>query len=623
MLRKLYGDQVETVLISRDEWHPYSTVEDREAWSGLPEAVKRAHLQAGEDALDCDWPALPATLFLEYARMGNRSNYQNVRDTRRDVLRDLVVAECLENKGRFLDDITNGIWTICEETYWGVPAHLSLQKHGSGLPDAEEPTVDLFAAETLSLMAWTYYLLGDRLDAVSPLIRSRIVYEAQRRALIPCLEREDFWWMGFRSRSVNNWNPWICSNWLTGVLLLEEDADRRVTAVKKIMQCLDVFIDGYHSDGGCDEGPGYWGRAAASLFDNLEILYSATNGTVDVFTQPLIRNMGQFIYRAQIADHYFVNFADASAVVTPTPSLTFRYGKAIGDRGMIALGAWAAQEQNYGQGLLNDSLGRQLPAFFALDVLEEAVPGQALPRDVWLDGIQFFAARDVEGNSEGFYVAAKGGYNNESHNHNDVGNFIVYIDGKPVIVDAGVETYTAKTFSSTRYELWTMQSAYHSVPTVNGVQQSDGREFVASDVFYSAGDDQAEFMLNIADAYPKEAAIRSWNRTVRLVRDEEIAVIDRFDLRAAMGETTMQLMTPCDVAVTDGVVVLEEATFGNDHVSGAAKVVYDDETFDVRVESVAITDEKLGSVWGDHLNRIVFVAKEVRLHGTWQIQITR
>jgi hypothetical protein len=623
MLSERYADKMESILVSRDDWHPYATVEDRDDWGGLPDAVQAAHLKLGESVLGFEWPSLPATLFLEYARMGNRSHYQDVRNVRRNTLRDLVVAECLEGDGRFLEDISNGIWTTCEETYWGVPAHIGVQKAGKGLPDAEEPTVDLFAAETLSLLAWTYYLLSDRLDSVSPLIRSRIVYESQRRALTPCLEGEDFSWMGFHGRSVNNWNPWICSNWLTGTLLLEEDAGRRLASVKKILQCLDAFIKGYHSDGGCDEGPGYWGRAGASLFDNLEILYSATDGAMDVYTQPLIRNMGQFIYRAQIADHYFVNFADASAVVTPSPSLTFRYGKAIGDRGMVALGAWAAREQNLDSGVLNDSLARQLPALFALDALAKAEPGQPLPRDVWLDGIQFFSARDVKGKSEGFYVATKGGHNAESHNHNDVGNFIVYVDGRPVIADAGVETYTAKTFSSTRYELWTMQSAYHSLPTVNNVQQSPGREFAGSNVFYSAGDDQAEFVLDIARAYPKEAGIKSWTRTVCLVRDEEVIVTDRFDLRGAMGETSMHLMTPCDVTVEDGVLVLQETTFGRDRVSGAARVDYDAEAFDVDVESVEITDDKLGGVWGDHLNRIVLVAKHATLHGEWKFRITR
>ena len=76
------------------------------------------------------------------------------------------------------------------------------------------------------------------------------------------------------------------------------------------------------------------------------------------------------------------------------------------------------------------------------------------------------AARSKDGSAEGLYLAAQGGHNAESHNHNDVGNFIVYADGQPAIIDVGVETYTAKTFSSQRYEIWTMQSAYHNLPSI-------------------------------------------------------------------------------------------------------------------------------------------------------------
>ena len=47
-----------------------------------------------------------------------------------------------------------------------------------------------------------------------------------------------------------------------------------------------------------------------------------------------------------------------------------------------------------------------------------------------------------------------------------MGNVVVFVDGKPVIVDAGVETYTRKTFSAERYTIWTMQSAYHTLPTI-------------------------------------------------------------------------------------------------------------------------------------------------------------
>jgi hypothetical protein len=118
----------------------------------------------------------------------------------------------------------------------GGAAHLSLQRK-NGLPDVTEPTVDLFARDG-SLLAWTYYLLKDSLDLVSPLVCERIKHEVGRRINAVNLERNDFWWMGLTRKNVNNWTPWICSNWLTTVLILEQDPDRRARAVYKILECL-------------------------------------------------------------------------------------------------------------------------------------------------------------------------------------------------------------------------------------------------------------------------------------------------------------------------------------------------------------------------------------------------
>src|SRR5439155_1615307 len=101
---------------------------------------------------------------------------------------------------------------------------------------------------------------------------------------------DDIWWMGFGERkTLNTWTPWIDSNWLAAVLLLEADPRRRAAAVYKIMRSLDNFINIYPDDGASDEGPGYWDRAAASLFDNLELLRGATSGRVDIYGSPLVR----------------------------------------------------------------------------------------------------------------------------------------------------------------------------------------------------------------------------------------------------------------------------------------------------------------------------------------------
>jgi len=622
-------EDVGRMLVPCGVWHPYATIGERDTWGALPEQLAKRLLAAGEALLKHDWPPLPATLFLEFARLGNRSRYEDVHFARRYALRDLVLAECVEGEGRFLDDIANGVWATCEETYWGVPAHIDMQAAGVGLPDVEELTVDLFAAETVALLAWTLYLLGDRLDAVSPLVRPRILAESRRRVLDPCLARDDFWWMSFDPgvHAINNWNPWINSNWITAVLLLEPDAARRVTAIRKILRSLDIFLGTYAEAGGCDEGPGYWGRAAASLFDCLDLLHSATDGGIDVWCEAKVQNMGRFIYRTHISGTYYVNFADASAISRPVPSLVYRYGKAIDDQDMMAFGVWLLGDRPGDIGRQENTLARILPALFRVPVPADVAPAAPQPRDAWFDGIQVMVARDQAGSEDGLFVAAKAGHNDESHNHNDVGNFVIHVDGKPVIVDAGVETYRRQTFSPQRYEIWTMQSGCHTLlPTVDGVMQAPGRSFAARDVVYSFGEDAAQLSLDLASAYPPEAQLKAWQRVIKLNRGVDVEVTDTYELAESVSEIVLGVLTPCTVELGAGEVRFVAAEFGPGGVTrttGAATLAYPAAVTDVSVERVPITDTRLGGVWGDHLNRVLFEVAEPPQQGSWTWRIAR
>ena len=374
---------------------------------------------------------------------------------------------------------------------------------------------------------------------------------------------------------------------------------RRAATAHKVLTSIDRFLASYHSDGGCDEGPGYWSRAGGSLFDNLELLHSASVGAIDYYSDSLVREIGRYIYRAHIAGDWFVNFADASAKIHLDGDLVYRYGVAIQDANMRALGAYAAQ-----QGVsVGDTLGRALPAIFNYTSVHDAEGRQPFVRDVWLNGIQVAAARREAGSADGFYFAALGGHNAESHNHNDVGNFIVFLNGDPVLIDVGVETYTAKTFSPRRYEIWTMQSAYHNLPTINGVMQAAGRQYEARDVAFHAGAGEVEFTAYLAAAYPREAGVEQWRRSVRLDRAANTVVVtDRYALRESR-KIEMSLMTPC-VVKQDGArgLVLSGGMLGKASVriavEAAAAPVF-------KIEEIAITDSRLRGSWGNRLCRVV------------------
>ena len=416
---------------------------------------------------------------------------------------------------------------------------------------------------------------------------------------------------------MNNWTPWICSNWITATLLIETDERRRAETVQKAMRSIDRFLDGYHEDGGCDEGPSYWGHAGGSLFECLELLHSASAGRMDFFSLPLVGEIGRYIYRAHIAGDWYVNFADASPRIQVNAELIYRYGQRIRDGKMIAQAGFAAAMRGEGR-RPGGSLARTMDGLLLEGEMARAPKSAPLAGDVWLSGTHVFVARQKEGSTEGLYVAAQGGHNAESHNHNDVGNFVVFAGGKPVLIDAGVETYTAKTFSSRRYEIWTMRSSHHNLPTVNGVEQAAGRRYEALDCRASSGG-KAEFSLNIAKAYPAEAGISEWRRTISLDRGQrKAAVVDEARFTGSSSRVEFTLMTPCAVAVKQpGLLALD----GGAGLGGRALIRHDP-GLAVKVEEIRITDARLKPIWGERLYRILLSAAGVASSGRWTVEIS-
>src|SRR5690606_14372631 len=385
---KYSREQLSELLLSHKEWQPFPKLTNREGWSKADEYMMEGFLTKANTLLDYDWPSIPATKSLLIERTGDRNEYQAVSFKKREVLGTMLLAEIYENEGRFIDPIINGIWSICEESFWGVPAHLPKTSEYAGLMDVSKPFVDLFAAETATYLAWVDYFLGERLDEISPQIRKRIYYETNWRIFEPLMNQHHGWMAAnANGRPPNNWNPWICSNWINTALLLEKDESKRTDLVFKALGVLDQFLNPYPEDGGCDEGPSYWGAAAASLYDNISILNLASNdGFGYVLEDEKVKNMGKFIYRAQISDTYFLNFADADPQPKMSANMIYRYGKDIQDPEMMRFGAYYRQPEAGQIGRFH--YFRNLFAVFMQEEFRKAEQGLPLPKDVWLPDIQ-------------------------------------------------------------------------------------------------------------------------------------------------------------------------------------------------------------------------------------------
>lgn len=607
---------ISDLLIVNDDWVSHPHYKDREGWQKIPENIRKQYVEEGEKYVDFTWPNVQATEYLEYVRSGNREVMQNPFNEKKRALHSLVMAELMEGKGRFIDDIVNGVWDFCEMTYWGLSAHISLQKAGSGLPDVTEPTIDLGAGEVAADLAWTHYFLKDEFDKINPLISKRIEYEIDRKILQPYYTRNDFWWMGFANRSVNNWNPWCNYNVLTCILLMEDDAGKKRENTYKVMRSVDQFINYYKDDGGCDEGPSYWNHAGGKLFDVLELLHKASDGKITIYDEEVVKNIGRYIYRAYINDRYFINFADASNRVTARAGVIYRYGKRIDDPVLEGFGVFLARQQNFGESPSRDRIELALENLFALDAIAKAEAVEPLIKSFWLSGTEVAGAREDEGSTKGFYFAAKGGHNSESHNHNDVGSFILYYDGEPALIDAGVGTYTRKTFSGQRYDIWTMRSLYHNLPMINNTEQKAGKQFAAKSASFEDKGKVVRFSTDISAAYPETAQVNRWIRSYTLERKKRFVIGDEFDLKAISGPTQLNFLSAGKIEkVSDGEAKIIGKGF-------TLRMTWDRGQYDFAVEEVDMEDDqRLTNAWPDGLRRIQLTRKDNKLKGSTKVMV--
>lgn len=591
------------------EFLPYPLYRDRAAWEAAPKELCRKYVALGEECKGTVWQSMPASWYMDFQRNGNRTRYETLYFSRRKTLFNLMLAECFAGTGAFLDDIINGVWAICEETTWVVPAHnqhYPPDKSSAELYSVEDaPFIDLFAAETGSLLGWVYYFLGDEIAKQSKIAARRIALEVYRRILAPYLEHDDFFWMGFCHQDpVNNWNPWINSNVLAAFLIFGKTyPEMLLPGISKSIKSINRFLKDYHEDGGCDEGPGYFNVAGASVMDFIEEL-GCVSDVEELYQVPVIQNMAAFIYKVYIGGSYFVNYADASPRVCASLDLLARIGEKTGDENLVGIAAHLRKHGRKQKEIEHRStLFRELGAIFYQAPVAEFYP----PMRSWFPGIQVVTAREQAGSLDGMFFSAKGGHNNESHNHNDVGSFLLFYDSKPVLVDAGVETYTRFTFSDKRYDIWTMRSAYHNLPTINGMEQLAGEEHRAEQVVYNPLPGKTYFSAELKSAYPEESALQSYHRSFTFEHGAGLRVQDSYVLRQWKAPLVLNFLCyDPPVCTQEGILLGDKIRF---EITG--------EHFTPQVEEIPLKDPRIYGDWErDVLYRLKLTATENKLEST-------
>lgn len=548
----------------------------------LDNIVKKA-----ESFLETPIPLLPVSVFLEFRDNGNRSNYQNIYFKRREMALTLALAEAYEKKGRFTVKLMDTVWAIMEESTWIIPAHMyNSPTHAEyGIPPVYDGTrmhgIDLFSASTSGMLTAVYSLMKDELDKISPIICEKMKFMLMDRTIKPYLNCS-FWWTGERGNGVNNWCPWVTSNILHTMAITVDDIYVRRKVVTKALASLDAFTADYKADGGCTEGPGYWGAAGASYFDCLELLYDLTGGAINIYDHPLVKNMFEYIAKFNINGRRFINFADCGPYCQHDGTMIRRMGEKCGSETLCAFGDTMAMIADGAVGY-----GGHSHVYRCLRNLMTVTPTSCENKaktKIWFPDLKVMAARESEDPSKGIFVAMKGGSNGEQHNHNDVGNVVVYYNGNPVIIDTGAGEYTKKTFSPQRYELWFMQSNYHNLPAFGGVAERQGGAFVSTNEVYD--EKTGGVKMELKGAYTPDAELVSFTREAVLDEDAVIHITDCFEMNKEQ-EVDFRYMT-CGKPelIEEGKIALVEG-----------RTMTYDTALDCEIEEFEVADRGIENNW--------------------------
>ena len=546
MGRKIFAEanyDIKSLILPIEEFKVFC---DREEGFSLRPEYKEQAIQKAEALMDKKYGVLTACEYLIRFRTGDRAHYEKIYFERRTDLMIYLVAETYEKEGRFVDKIMDLVWMILEESTWVIPAHLNPSQSDTThkLPYAYEGKrdyIDLFAGATGAVITWAWYLMKDRFDEISPVINKRILEQLHDRIIVPFTEHIDtLAWMGNGPYHwINNWCPWIISNVLTVTAITASDLALRQRVVEVAFEGLDKFTNIYAEDAACDEGPSYWGAACGALYNACLVLYDMTAGRINAFRDPLMVKMGEFFPKAYICDGRFLNFSDARSKLGVTTAWGYDWGKLSDSKLMCDFWSFAYT----GRGKMAP-IDYSMPYRFFRAMGAEEIPEtsdfKASLKD-YFESLDLSICRDSEDCSKGLYLSLKGHHNSASHNHLDVGNFVVFCDGLPIFVDAGVGTYTARTFNSERYTIWSMRSEYHNVPTINGIDQKPGRVYAAKNAQFD--EETGKLTLDLTGAYHTDAAIESYIRSAHIENGKAI-VCDELTSKID-GSVTFNLLCNC------------------------------------------------------------------------------
>ena len=451
-------------LLDEQPGFPGDSITNRERWAA-------ARLTKG-DRLDCrkapsllDKPVPPCTVeayMLWATNRYKRASTLPEKDRygmgkRLNNLSAMTIAECVENKGRYLPKIAEYLEAIAEQPTWVWAPH----DYGLDTLKGKRMRIDLGTAGFVSGIATTLDRLRGKLPETTV---ARIRAEMDRRVFGPYMAENEGkvsregWFFG-----KSNWNAVCHGGVVKAALRVVEDRTQRARFLEAAERANKKYLESFLDDGFCTEGQSYWNYGFGHFLGNVINFRDFTGGKVDFARDPVCRLAMEFPIRFQIVKGHSPRFSDSGGKVD-----------------------WTVMRRG----------AKVFPGFVA------SQPSVLPERDYFPCAQVLICRPGKEHAAKGMHVAFMGGHNMFPHNHNDVGSYDIFMGNTRMAGDAGGLLYTNDMFGKKRYTYKLLGSYGHPVPLIDGVEQvfGEGRKAKLLDKRLSAEADEITF--DLSPAYP-------------------------------------------------------------------------------------------------------------------------
>lgn len=502
-----------------------------------------------------DIRSIKYSYFKAYDETGDRIQFQTIYMEHREILIAYAMA-CLID-GTHITDLEDIIWAICDEYSWCLTAHfryggtkvvemLNEEKKGDGkmrpFYRKQEHMIDLCAAATAAILSEVIAMFEERL---APLVVYRARTLIRERVLEPFMEiNTPFFW----ETADFNWSAVCAGNIGIAAIYMIDDSDMLAPILSRVVDSMDCFLSGFGKDGVCQEGLGYWDYGFGNFIYFADLLLHRTDGAIDLFADEHVKTVALFEQRSFLDGIHAISFSDCAPNVQYEYAVAYYLKKRYPE---VEIPPLTCAKPMMGNTEYWTVVVRN---FLWSDPDEPIYPFK--DQDLFLEDAQWVISRKT-GNGHTASFAAKGGHNDEPHNHNDLGSFMFSVDEEVFLCDLGGGLYTRQYFSEERYNMLVTGSQGHSVPIVNGNYQKDGKAFAAHQVSAVLNEEKVIFSADLTKAYP-ECDLESLNRKLTFVKGEipSLVIQDTATFQNEICPFTERLITKYPVTVKENIAII-------------------------------------------------------------------